>query len=176
MRTPDYVCDILININKKFQGKKNVINFYSRGCEDIIIKYKNNSKDTVFTNGYVEHKILKQAMEKSGILVSIGNKNSDMVPSKIFEYMSTGKKIIHFYNDKEDSCIGYYKKYQNALLVNINEDFETNLNTVNDFVNKKINLISINDIEDIFIQNTPKFTVDKIETFFNLKEQPNVQK
>lgn len=54
---------------------------------------------------------------KADILVNIGNTVDLQVPAKIFEYMSTGKPIIHFSKNKNDPSIKYFKRYPLALVV-----------------------------------------------------------
>lgn len=165
-REPDYVCEIIMLLNNTYNERANVIHFYSRGdCEETIAKYQELTDGWVIRHGYVHHSEVFDAVEKADILISVGNNNSEMVPSKIFEYMSTGKKIIHFYEDTNDSCISYFEKYPNALLINMKDDKGKNITTINNFLDKDCTTISYDNIEEIFIENTPKYTVNKIEEF-----------
>jgi hypothetical protein len=52
------------------------------------------------------------------IFWSIRNSVEFQIPGKIFEYMSTGKPILHFSKFSEDPAITYLKRYPKALIIN----------------------------------------------------------
>lgn len=52
------------------------------------------------------------------ILVNIGNTVEFQVPGKIFEYMSTGKPVIHFSKIKNDPALKYLNRYPKVFIVN----------------------------------------------------------
>ncbi len=52
------------------------------------------------------------------ILVNIGNTVEHQVPGKVFEYMSTGKPIIHFSKIPNDPALKYLKRYPKIFVVN----------------------------------------------------------
>ena len=60
-----------------------------------------------------------EALEKeyagADILVNIGNAVDNQMPSKIFEYISTGKPIINLYKSKDCPTLKYLEKYPAAL-------------------------------------------------------------
>jgi len=160
-RDPEYLCKIFTELNNKYNNR---LHFYSRGnCEHIIIKYQDKSNDTIVRHGYVDRHEMLQAISYADILISIGNQESDMIPSKIFEYISTGKKIIHFYKSFNDSSIVYYKDYANVLLINENDNFFENINAIKKFIYHKQNDILVDNLKKIYIKNTPEYTVNFIK-------------
>lgn len=56
-------------------------------------------------------------LEKADILVNIGNTVEFQTPAKIFEYMSTGKPIIHFTKIKNDPVLNYLNLYTKKLII-----------------------------------------------------------
>ena len=69
---------------------------------------------------------LEEEYREADILVNIGNAVYNQMPSKIFEYISTGKPIVNIYRSPECPTLRYLEKYPLAL--NIPEtDVETNL-------------------------------------------------
>ena len=97
-------------------------------------------------------------MDRSDILLSIGNKGTEMAPSKIYEYMSTGKPIIHVYSEENDPCIEQLVKYGNALLIKEGNDSR---DLIVEFINSRKN-IDTSDVFKRFISSTPSYTVDLI--------------
>lgn len=57
-------------------------------------------------------------LTEANILVNIGNTVEHQVPAKIFEYMATGKPIIHFSKIKKDPAKKYLEKYPKVLFIN----------------------------------------------------------
>lgn len=166
-RNPKYLCDAFIEISNRCNVK---LHFYSRGnCENMIIKYQKRSQYRIVRHGYVDRDVLLKAISSADILISIGNKESEMIPSKIFEYIYTGKPIIHFYKSENDSSITYYKHYPKALLINENDDFLTNVNKISNFINTKQKKLSIDNLKELYIQNTPQYTVNFINEILQKK-------
>ena len=160
-RDPTYACEVF----KKINDNSYRIKFYSRGdCEHRLSEYQEITNGMITRNGYIPHEELLIKLNSASILLSIGNKKSDMLPSKIFEYMSLGKPIIHFYDDETDSSLPYLKKYSLALLIKQDlENLDENTLKVKDFIRKKTGKeIDFSVIENTFKRNTPEYTVDKI--------------
>ena len=76
--------------------------------------------------GRLAGEALEKEYEAAEILVNIGNAVDNQMPSKIFEYISTGKPIINIYKSMDCPTLKYMEKYPAAL--NIFEgDIEANL-------------------------------------------------
>ena len=91
-------------------------------------------------------------------LISIGNKDFPYVPSKIFEYMSTGKPIIHFYHNDDDSCLGYLQRYRNACLIDLRNPSQHCAKIIRDFLHVSRKKMTWSEIEGLFPMNEAKFT------------------
>lgn len=159
-RNPKYVCDFFTNINK-FNNKV-CMNFFSNGdCEDIIKNYEKETNGVIKSHGFISHKYIPFVINNADVLVSLEAKNSEMISAKIFEYMSYNKKIIHFYSNDSDVLLKYFKKYNNVLLINENDDLNYNIEKTLEFMKSKTN--KNNDLKQIFKENTPKYTFDLIQ-------------
>ena len=101
-------------------------------------------------------------MEEAEVLINFGNYNLNMIPSKIFEYFSFGKKIIHFYKDDNDTCIPYLKKYPYSLLIDERDTFEYNLKKLLGFLSATICSIPNREWCQAFYMNRPEYSVNLI--------------
>lgn len=159
LRNPSFLCDILISLGDKLDF---VANFYGGGdCTDIMRNYQEKSKNNIVYNGLVSHTTVADEIACSDILLSIGNYNSQMMPSKIFEYMSTGKPIIHIYSWDYDPCLEPLRNYGNCLV--IKDDTSVSINKIISFL-KSTKCLEYEEVEKKFVRSTPAYTADIIQS------------
>lgn len=108
----------------------------------------------------ISYEEAKELMQKAKVLVNISNKTINQMPSKIIEYINTGKPIINFYKNSEALDVKLIDKY--PLGLNIKEDFEninSNSKIVESFIienyNKRVNKTTIlKSYQEYTIENT----------------------
>ena len=109
---------------------------------------------------------LEEEYREADILVNIGNAVTNQMPSKIFEYISTGKPIVNIYRSPECPTLRYLEKYPLAL--NIPEtDVETDLTEsaerVRNFCReKKGQRVSAEEIAGLYRENTYEALAEKL--------------
>lgn len=158
-RSPEYLLQAFNHI----QEDDFVLKFFSAGnCEQMIEKYV--EKDgRISRNGYVSVDVLEQEYSNANILLSIGNFKSQNLASKIFEYMSIGKPIIHFYENPKDPVLNLLNKYPLSLLIDQNNsDTASSAAKIREFcaVNKD-SYVEFNKVKEIFLDATPAFITKK---------------
>lgn len=156
LRNPRPALECLCHVLNKF-----TLHFYSRGdCDDIIEEYKKNYPNHIINHGFVTYNEAQNAIYNADILLSIGNANTEMVPSKIYEYISTGKFILHVYTYDKDPCLLILKKYGNSLCIKAgNKNFR-------DEITKSLDracTIPTECIEKKFTESMPAYTVELID-------------
>lgn len=159
-RSPNYLLELFDYIKDKIEYE---LVFFSKGdCERTISEYvKDNSKIKQY--GYVSQGELELVMKKANFFVNIGNSFSNSVPSKLINYISYNKPIIHFSPNYSDVCLSYLKEYPLALIVDQNIPIEQEAERIIDFIrNHKCADFKVN-INKIFEMNTPKFSSDIIQ-------------
>lgn len=161
IRNPSYMFKIFSRITNDF-----LFHIFGGGdCSDLIDDYIIDNKGIkIIKHGFVRYETANNAIMHSDILINIGNINGNLIPSKIFEYMATGKPIISFYKYEKEPSILYLKKYPLSLL--IKEDIELideNTKRIVDFINENNNMsVEYNKVENIFKNNTAERTVDEM--------------
>ncbi len=156
----------LNTLSEVIRAENNIkVHFYILGnCGDIVNKYCSKHPDNITNYGQVESNKAVTTICKSDILLSIGNTDVTLIPSKIFEYMSSGKPVIHFYTSEDDRIIEMLDKYDLALC--LKQVAEPN----QEYINKIITFIrsmkgaekSFDDVSKDFFEATPKFIANKI--------------
>ena len=140
------------------------MHFFSKGdCEGELQK-ASEQDDRIVCHGYVPSDVLDKAIDEAEVLVSIGNANSNSVPSKIINYISFGKPILHFSLQNEDVCCRYFEKYPLALVIPFGTDSKEATEKIKAFVTaKKGERMAFTELKRIFYQNSPDYSVDLLE-------------
>lgn len=151
IRNPEYLLQVISKIkSKKFHlfiaGKTdyyNCISTYIKKCPNIHYL------------GELSYSKIKEMNSEADYLVNIGNSLDNMVPSKIFEYMSLGKPIISTVKIEKDPSIPYLKEYSNYFLLNEDDSLEHSIKLLENYLEQS------HDIK----QNVDLFTLNKPSTF-----------
>lgn len=120
------------------------------------VRFCNNLK-CVNLVGAVAHKNVASYMEDADVFLNFGNNIAEMVPSKIFEYMSYGKPILSFSPNSKDASLGYLKRYPTACTIREWEDREQNIAQIKNFLTGMSGEnLDFNKICEEFQLNTPE--------------------
>ena len=109
----------------------------------------------------------RRIIDKSDFLVNIGNTVLNQVPSKLFEYISTGKPIINICKSKQCPTLPYMQEY--PLCINIFEEdpIEIQIPAIKRFIMaSRGKLVSQNEIARLYKECTPMFCAKKMYGIF----------
>lgn len=111
----------------------------------------------------------KAQLVSSDILVNIGNKMLNQVPSKLFEYISYGKPIINICKNRSCPTLPYLSKHKYVLNLYEEEDiFEEQVKLLNGFILENYkNRMSPEEIAEAFESCTPQYCTNQILNILN---------
>ena len=124
VREPNYFFKLVEIFPQEFI-ESTIFEFYTLGnCNDTIYSESRKRKDlnNIRAYGEVSREKAFQAMISSNILLNFGEKQGKQISSKIFEYMSFGKPIVHLSYVESDVVTKIISKY--PLGLSINQDYE----------------------------------------------------
>ncbi|MEK3995627.1 hypothetical protein MKY29_12800 [Psychrobacillus sp. FSL K6-2365] len=169
IRNPKYMLDML----KCIPSEENIcFNVYHFGdCDDIINEYKKELEEGLQNNGKVTTEESFAAINNSEVLISIGNSISNQVPSKIFEYFSFGKAIVHLYNNDDDPYLELLSNYPLSLCIKMDENnLKENSKRLLEFCKTNAGkTVDFEKVEEIYYDATPKFVGAKYSEIINRK-------
>jgi hypothetical protein len=116
--------------------------------------------------GSVSRETALSAQTSATALMSIGVIDSCFISSKIFEYMSTGKPVIHFYCRDDDPNLPYLKKYPAALLVDSRDAVNENAAMITAFLTNPPATVPFSQLEKLYPENKASHTVRMIRDHF----------
>ena len=133
--------------------------YVNEDSERIIRSCDINENNHNFYSQVSREKAQELMVNSSHCLLSIGNKNPNQIPSKVVEYLATGKPIIHFTEIDDDPVISLSNEFDNLLTFN-KDDAEKMLITLQERLFQNID----NFDSDKFIKNfTAKSIVDNLD-------------
>lgn len=161
LRDPDKMLKILFALTKKLPIE---VKMFINAPMVEYVANKCKGKKEFDISGYISEEKLKIIIKESSCLISLGNKESDFLPSKVLTYMGMEKPIIHFYYDDYDVSLLYLKKYRNAICVNLNDSVDNIVSDIQYYLKYDLNKNRLNSKEllECFKENTPEFTARKI--------------
>ena len=155
---PDYLLDLLKGIRSNIPVHTD---FYVMGNDTGKVKTGRISGMVEISNhGRVSKSLADAAIKKANVLLNIGEVRGRQISSKIFEYMATGKPIIHLAYGKNDVTSKILEKYPLALtLVQDRASFEENCTRLSEFIDKKsFECIPFEEVEALFPEALPSTT------------------
>ena len=157
-RPANYLLSVLQELEKKIDYE---FSFFSKGdCEKDIAQTAKKVK-SIKQCGYISPNELLKITSNADFLISIGNRVSRSVPSKLISYISYGKPIIHFSSQIDDVCKEYLLKYPLALIISQNDSVEKSVERIIQFISEtKGKVVSFSRILELFKENSAEFSCD----------------
>lgn len=153
VRTPYHFLKVLNKVGTDVQ----VVFAGNNSCGDLN-RYCQSPHIALQQFGLIPYSDAIELVKSSTVLLNLGNKNASLVPSKIFEYMSTGKPIISTYSMDNDSSLPYLQKYPNVLLLDERcQDLDLQAKMLENFIlNCGVEAINAQDLYKCYEENTPE--------------------
>lgn len=160
VRHPQYVFDIMEQLQSRGKfGLHMVGGFNGPFPKTFINKYFTNVLPWLHYYGFVQPDVADSYLQQADVLVHIANKTSSQMPSKILDYIASGKPILNFYYNDDCPTLPVLNQYPMALNVKMDEPITDELiNQIVDFCTKhKGTTIPFSQIEQQYEQYTPQY-------------------
>ena len=161
-RNPLPVIDLL---NKSKEAERINLIFFSMGSKEAIENAAKRFKGSILYHDYISLDELHTIYRRADYLLNISHINPNMVPSKIFEYMSYGKPILSFFvsdGDAAESCI---RQYPEGLCIDLKRDDKDNIDMINNFFEAMHKIVPFEFVKQTFSNNTPEAYLRVIDRF-----------
>ncbi len=154
-RKPDY----LLQLKKILPANCNIV--FCGKCEnsndDRLLK-----DSGIICKGYCTQEVLMNEIDDSDILINIGNTVKNQLPSKVIDYISTGKPIINFTQIHDCSSKKALEDYELCLNIDVNSISE-NSGVIKEFITKvKGKTIPWNRIKEQYCEYLPEYVAGTI--------------
>ena len=133
--------------------------YYSGLPKEVISKYFTNKIPYITYLGELPAEQADALLNEADVLVHLGNRISDKMPSKILDYISSGKPIVNIYGIDDCPTLPYLERYPMALNIKdgtvITDDL---IEQISDFIiQSKGKQIPFEQIEKEYKKCTPAY-------------------
>lgn len=135
------------------------------GAADILKKYSEDKlKGRLFIHGRLSEEECNRELMKADILINLGNKINNQLPSKVLNYACYGKPILNIYSISDCPTLEYLSDY--PLAINVFGDGEVSdavaRQVENSILEIKDKRLEFSDVEKIYERCTPRYVVDQL--------------
>ncbi len=154
-----------LDLLKTLDSENFVFDIYGSITPEIenIISEAHLPEGKIISHGKVTYEYIDEIQKNADILLNFGNANPCMIPCKIFEYISTGKKILSFTHSEKDSSLPYLRRYPNALIINENENEEVNAEKLKNFITAEATNIDKVKLTELYEKNMAEYFCKQID-------------
>jgi hypothetical protein len=119
IRSPYFLLKYFKELLQKSLGDRLELHFFGdiNDCASSFEFYEDLLNNKIFIHALVSHDVALRATKEADFLINVGNNTSYQLPSKMVEYISSGKPIINFISSSNDSSLPLIKNY--PLHINI---------------------------------------------------------
>lgn len=150
----------LLKIFDMLQDDRIAFHMIGAGCEEVLAPYQKKYPDRFFVHGEVSLEAALNAMQAVDFLVNIDNEKTHkcFFPSKINDYLSTGKPIINIYSNPDSAVLAYLADYENIYHVDADQIDSETIEGLKDFLDRtKGKTIPFEEICKLYYQSTPQY-------------------
>jgi hypothetical protein len=162
VRNPEYFLRLMLKALPKLNGS---LDLYASGnCGKVIDAYCARSSGRILSRGYLPKREVDDALVSCDVLVSVGNVGTSQSSSKLIEYASTGKPIIHFFSVEDDPGEALLRRYPLSLCVREDDRLlDENTEVVVDFCRREAGrVLDFGEVGRIFIEARPDVIARKL--------------
>ncbi|MBQ7596648.1 MAG: hypothetical protein IJU45_08295 [Clostridia bacterium] len=153
--------DCLIRMIKDLDPERYVVEFYGQSCEYLKKNYGDLPACAVL-KGTVSSEKCIELTDSADILINIGNTCTNQMPSKVFEYIGSGKPILNVYFTEKELAMKYLKKY--PCILNVKADENISSSQLDEFC-RNSRLIPTEEIKEIYFDALSENVIEKTVKF-----------
>lgn len=169
LRPPELLLDLLEEIIRESEFLKTRLKLYIVGSPNIIqdeLNKRSSLAESVILCGEKSHSDTLRAIRSSDILINLGNSMTYQLPSKIVEYLASGKPIINVCNNMGDSSADVLSQYPFHINWNL-ADPDRSVREICTFIENNRNKKLPSNRRDLILNDfRTKSVVDKYTSLF----------
>ena len=136
IRNPAYLLELLSGVFEKTPTIE--AHFYGRinDCADLFEPYLNKYPNNIFVHRMVSREVAADALGQADVLINIANKTRHQLPSKLVDYMASGKPILNIISIEDDNSMSFLQSYPitATFMENFDGKAKNNVEKMSEFI------------------------------------------
>ncbi len=127
IREPDEVLRLLEMLARSHPSLADELEWHVFGPTHLIAPVLSRHPSVahrVFLHGVVSRDTAFRALRQSHLLINVGNRTAFQLPSKLVEYIASGRPILNVRTREDDSSSAFLAEHGNTLDVNVRSEAE----------------------------------------------------
>ncbi len=163
IRNPELMLKLFTKLPENY-----ILHLYGGGSEKTVAQYKEILGDRLVLHGWVSSSESIKAQKEAHVLINLNNNIKNMLPSKLIEYINTGKPILNICQIPNCPSLPYMERYPMALSVAPDQDIDEIARNLTKFAQKyKGQTADHSQIEELFAdcisENVANMILETIE-------------
>jgi glycosyltransferase involved in cell wall biosynthesis len=119
LREPGFLLQAFDALRKRLPQARLELHFYGdvHQFADVLEAWRARLGPALQVHGSVPRAVVAAAIEGAAVLVNIGNRSEDQLPSKVVEYVASGKPILNIGSGAGDLSAQFLGAYPDRLLL-----------------------------------------------------------
>jgi hypothetical protein len=119
IRSPEFLLSLFRSLLETELGPRLELHLVgsTHDCDDLIARHRDLLGRSLFVHGVVDREAARAAMSEADVLINVGNENSYQLPSKVVEYVSTGRPILNLIAGEDDSSHAFLASFEGCLAI-----------------------------------------------------------
>jgi hypothetical protein len=164
IRNPEVTLDVLCFLNQHIPI---CVYFVGGGCEELLTRYKTILGDRLVQISHVSAEASFVMMQEADVLLNIGNNTVEQFPSKVLDYISTGKPILNIVKLPDCPTILKLQRYPNQITL-LETDWHIHEETLIQFcMSCRDNIVPFDEIQKLYESETPEYVANQ---FLNIMQ------
>ena len=167
IRNPQYLLDLFLNIKNSLNSEFE-LHFIGgiNDCQYLFDNYDLN-KNNIYLHGLLDRAEVNTALQQADFVINLSNTNRYQLPSKVVEYVQSGKPIINITQIENDISAAFFNGYEHFINIHQKEEYPTNfeIQKFREFLDKEYDNVDSETIEIFLSPNS----IDSVsQSYFNL--------
>ncbi len=146
IRNPELMLKLFTKLPENY-----ILHLYGGGSEKTVSKYKEILGDRLVLHGWVSSSESIKAQKEAHVLINLNNNIKNMLPSKLIEYINTGKPILNICQIPNCPSLPYMDRYPMALSVAPSQNIDDITMKLTEFAQKyKGQIVDHGKIEEMY--------------------------
>jgi len=111
IRNPAYLLSMLSGVFERMPEAEAHFYGHLNDCTDLFKSALERFPKNLFLHGLVSREVATDVLQQADVLINIANRTRHQLPSKLVDYMASGKPILNIVSVEDDNSLSFLRAY-----------------------------------------------------------------